>query len=464
MNRTLLLIIVDFLFLNLIALTRWDRAEPVRNAQPPVPEVAANAPSKGDDLVEAMRQSLADEQSSRQDLAQKLAYANTTLTAREQNLAAAEEQKNQLTTSLTATQRAAADLSQKYTEASQQAALSRDQLAQILRELDEKNAEANRQREALAVLSRQAADSQKQIAGLTMAVVVGETEKKQLQDKADALQTQVQTERDERAKVEQNSAQLAQGVGQLAQKSGELTKEIRDNRPINANTLYNEFLTNQVDTTFAASRKGFFKQQVERTKTVPTIFVTDGAQVYALLHVADTVFSFGLDSDNWDQMSVTFDRPSGYHGAAKTIEFLASDPRALAVPVDAAQAAAVGVKVYGLAADPFKFPDAVLISGRGKGYGAVSFKLDPSHPGYVRVDNHLFKRLFGDFAPSRGDLVFSQSGELLGLMVNSDYCVLVKDFAASATFQTGADTAAQQTASALNGFYGRIMAMAPGLQ
>lgn len=463
MNRTLLLIIVDFLFLNLIALTRWDRAEPVRNAQPPVPEVAANAPSKGDDLVEAMRQSLADEQSSRQDLEQKLAFANTTLTAREQNLSAAEAQKNQLSTTLTATQREAAELGAKYAEAAQQAAISRDQLAQILRELDEKNAEAARQREALAVLARQQADAQKQIAGLTMAVVVGETEKKQLQDKADALQSQVQTEREERAKVEQNSAQLAQGVGQLAQKSGELTREIRDNRPINANVLFNEFLANQVDTTFTADRKGFFGR-VNRTRTVPTVFVTDGTQVYALLHVADSVFSFGPDSDNWEQMGVSFDRPSGAHVSAAAIEFLASDPRALALPVPASQVAALGVKVYGLAADPFRFPDAVLISGRGKGYGAVSFKLDPAHPGYVRLDNRLFKRLFGDFAPSRGDLVFSQSGELLGLMVNSDYCVLVKDFAASETFHTGTDTAAQQTGAVLNGFFGRVQAMAPDLQ
>jgi hypothetical protein len=296
-----------------------------------------------------------------------------------------------------------------------------------------------------------------------MAVVVGETEKKQLQDKADALQTQVQTEREERAKVEQNSAQLAQGVGQLAQKSGELTKEIRDNRPINPNTLYNEFLTNQVDTTFAGTRKGLFGK-VDKTKTTPTVFVTDGTQVYALLHVADSVFAFALDSDNWNQLSVSFDRASGYHGSAKAVEFLASDPRAVAIPVDASQVAAMGVKVYALAADPFKFPDAVLISGRGKGYGAVTFKLDPAHPGYVRVDNRLFKRLFGDFAPARGDLVFSQSGELLGLMVNSDYCVLVKDFAAAATIQAGPDTAAEQTGSTLNSFYSRIMGMAPELQ
>ena len=66
------------------------------------------------------------------------------------------------------------------------------------------------------------------------------------------------------------------------------------------------------------------------------------------------------------------------------------------------------------------------MSDGGKGYGELGFKLDAAHRGYVRVDNRLFKRIFGDFAPSRGDLVFSKSGELLGIMVNSDYCVLLR--------------------------------------
>ena len=43
MNKTLLLILCDFLLLNLLALTRWEKAEPARAKQPPVPELAASA-------------------------------------------------------------------------------------------------------------------------------------------------------------------------------------------------------------------------------------------------------------------------------------------------------------------------------------------------------------------------------------------------------------------------------------
>jgi len=82
----------------------------------------------------------------------------------------------------------------------------------------------------------------------------------------------------------------------------------------------------------------------------------------------------------------------------------------------------------------------------------------------VRLDNRFFKRLFGDFAPSRGDLVFSHTGEFLGLMVNNTYCALVRDFATAQTLRTGDDVAAEKTSAVLDSLGARVRAMPPGLQ
>jgi hypothetical protein len=82
----------------------------------------------------------------------------------------------------------------------------------------------------------------------------------------------------------------------------------------------------------------------------------------------------------------------------------------------------------------------------------------------VRVDNRLFKRLFGTFAPSRGDLVLSKTGELLGIMVNRDYCALVKDFTPRTTFRAGDDTTAQSTGAVLDSLVARVKALPLGLQ
>ena len=463
MNKTFLLFIVDFLFLNLIALTRWERAEPAHPRQPPVNQISANTVSKDQDLVEAMRQSLADEQLARQALEQKLSSADTTLSARERSLGQLQSDSLKLTAQLVDTQKAQADLNLKYQAETQEATLSRSQLAQLQRELEDKKAETDRQKQSLAALESQQADARKQIESLTVAVAVGAHEKEQLAAKAGELQTQLQTERTERLEVEKSANQLAQGVGQLAQNSGELTKEIRDNRPISANILFNDFLANRVQTTFTATRKGLFGNTTKDGQS-KTVFTTDGKQVYALVDVEDTAFSFRDVGVDWRKIAVRFERPPDYSSSGSQIEFLEADPRVVVVPVDAQQVAALGVKVYPLAADPFKFSDALLVSDGGKGYGELGFKIDAAHPGYVRVDNRLFKRVFGDFAPSRGDLVFSRSGELLGIMVNSDYCVLLRDFTPMTTIAAGDDKPSPNTSSQLDALAARVQQMPIELQ
>src|ERR1019366_2296365 len=96
MNKTLLLFIVDFLFLNLIALTRWEKAEPARPQRPPVPAVAANAPTTDQDLVATMRQSLADEQAVQAELAQKLARSDQAAATQQQGLSQLQSEKTKL--------------------------------------------------------------------------------------------------------------------------------------------------------------------------------------------------------------------------------------------------------------------------------------------------------------------------------------------------------------------------------
>jgi len=132
--------------------------------------------------------------------------------------------------------------------------------------------------------------------------------------------------------------------------------------------------------------------------------------------------------------------------------------------VDASQVAALGAKVYPLATDPLRFTEAVLISGGGQGYGELGFKLDADHRGYVRVDNRLFKRLFGDFATSRGDLVFSRMGELLGIMVNSDYCALLGSFVPTATIPAGDGQPPGGTGAIISTLSARVQQMPIELQ
>ncbi len=449
MNKTLLLIICDFLLLNLLALTNWEKAMPASPQLKPVKAApAANAATKDDDIVSVMKLSLQDEQARREQLSQKLQTTETTLQQREQNL-------TQVSSTLAETQKTAADLSQKYAAASRDATMTKEQLAQL-------QAEAERQKKLLAELEKQQAEAREKIENLNVSVKVAEQEKQMLRATADSLKVQVEAERQERLKVQETTTQLAQGVGQLAESSTALTKEIRDNRPINVNVLFNDFLANRVQTTFTGTRPGLFGTKTESTAT-KTVFVTDGHDTFALVHLNDTPFDLIGPAWDWKTLKAEFSSDT-YQTDSTALVFLAIDPRVVALPVTAAQVAALGVKPYKTVLEPFKFTDALLISSGGAGYGEVPFKLDPTNPSYVRMDNRLVRRLFGDFSPSRGDLVMSKTGELLGIMVNSDYCALVNNFLPSYTLKTGDDLSTRPTSGPLTDLINRRRALPFRLQ
>jgi len=464
MNKTLLLVICDFLLLNLLALTRWEAAEPPRPQQSPVPAVGsgANAATKSQDMVDVMKLSLEDERAQREQMVQQLQSTQTSLQEREQNLNALQNEKVKLASTLTETQRTAQELAQRVDSATQEATMSKERLAQLQRDLEQRQAESERQKQQLAQLEQAQAEARQKIENLNVAVKVAEQEKLLLRENAESLKTQVESERQDRLKAQETTGQLAQGVGQLAKQSNDLTTEIRENRPINANTLFNEFLANRVQTTFTASRASLFGPG-NRTKEAKTIFVADGKQVYALLHIDDTPFVLRERSSDLEKLAVNFSKGS-YSGAASDVRFLSVDFRIVAIPVDSAQVKALNVKVYQTALEPFKFPEAVLISNGGSGYGEVAFKLDPDESNYVRMDNRLMKRLFGDFATSSGDLVLSKTGELLGIMVNHDYCVVINNFLPTKTIRTGDHIIDQHTGSTFDELYARLLSRPLKLQ
>ena len=466
MNRTLLLILCDFLLLTLLALTDWQKAAPAKPVPPPPPAVStatsAGAATQDDDLVAVMKLSLADERSQRDQVAQQLQSTQSTLSERDKALADTAASLADTTASLDAAHQKADALAKKYTAAAADASISKERLAQLRTELEQRQAEALRQTQALAALEKAQTEARAKIEDLSVSVRVAEQEKQFLRTTAETLQTQVAAEREERIRVQETTTQLAQGLGQLADSSVALTKEIRENRPININVLFNEFLANRVQTTVVGTRPFLLTNRTDKRET-RTVFVTDGRDTVALLHVSDTPFSLTDAPWNWTSLKAEFSKGET-RIAVDRLVFLAIDPRVAVMPVTPAQLATLGVKSYPIALEPFKFTEALIIANGGSGYGEVPFKLDPTNPSYVHMDNRLVRRVFGDFSPSRGDLVLSKTGELLGIMVTSNYCALVDNFMPSQVMITGGDLSSNPTGKPLEDLAQRLRKLPSRLQ
>jgi hypothetical protein len=466
MNRSILIVICDFLLVSLLVFSSVDidKAADDGQTRPVQTTPTTNRVASGSDLAAVMKLALADEQKQRNLLLSELEKTRATASEREkqlqtyaQQLQSTEQQKASLEQQKTALEQQQTELQQQFTSAqtniqnlSQQvrasstdATISKEKLAAMEAELRKRAAEAAALQQRLASLaqSNQAVLSEKQ--KLATQLQVAEVEKRHATEQVVAMKEQVQVEREEKAK-------LAEGVKALATNSTQLVQEIRENRPIAPNTIFDEFTANRVSASFSAFRSGLF--DTNKRKATGTVLVTDGVNTFALCHVEDTPFTFWAPGTQWESLTGTLARDPA-QVSVPAISFHFQDPRIVFMPVSPADARKLAGKVYRISNTPFKFQDAVLIGANEGYYGECRFEIDLSAPAYLKLDRNVVKGLFGKFNPSRGDLVFSKTGELLGIMANSTYCLLIKNFDAATTFSFGPDVRAQKTGDTLAALY-----------
>ena len=265
-------------------------------------------------------------------------------------------------------------------------------------------------------------------------------------------------------KVERaEKAQLAEGVKALAARSDQMARVIQQNRPLAPNTIFSQFVTNRVQATIRAVRPGLLGMESNKSTETQTVLVTDGTNTVALCHVQDTPLGFSYSGTEWEGLTGELGRNTTTI-PIQSLSFYQLDPRVVFIPVTQAEAEQLGGTAYRTSSDPYKFQDAVLVGAQEGYYGQCTFQIDLTTPLYLKMDRNSLKGLFGKFNPSRGDLVFSRTGELLGVMANSTYCMMIKNFNPTATFEFAQDVRSQQPGETLARLYSLIARLPSKLQ
>jgi hypothetical protein len=256
---------------------------------------------------------------------------------------------------------------------------------------------------------------------------------------------------------------LSEGVKALAAKSSELAQEIRVSRPMSPNQVFDELITNRVMASFSGLKSGLFGMDISKDRQSQTVLATDGTNIFALCHVQDTPLTLWSPGTQWEELTGSLVRGPAVF-SIQSLSFYMMDPRVVLIPLPAAEARALGCKVYHFSADPYLFQDAVVVGTRGDYYGECKFQIDLTTPQYLKMDHNSLKGLFGKFNPSSGDLVLSKTGQLLGVMANSSYCVMVRQFEPAATFRFGPESHHQSTAQTLATLYTVVASLPTKLQ
>src|SRR5438105_3132768 len=310
MNRSVLIVICDFLLVSLLAFSTVDINKVADEGTPRnvKVEIATNQVDSGHDLAAVMRLAL-NEERKQQDLLHgelnktRAAFAQgekqvqtvqQALQAREQETARLQQQQTTLQQQFVQAQTNIQALGQQLQSTSTEAVMSKEKLEALEAEKKKQAEQAAALQQQIAQLARsnEVAVAEKQ--RLAGQLQVAETEKRFASEQVAHMREEVKTEREEKAK-------LAEGVKALASKSGELTTEIRENRPLASNTIFNEFVTNRVQARFDAFRSRLIG--TNRRRDTQTVLASDGTNTFALCHVHETPLSLWNPGTDWEQLT-----------------------------------------------------------------------------------------------------------------------------------------------------------------
>jgi len=471
MNRSILIVICDFLLVSLLAFSTVDINKVAQSGTPQLTQSmpATNQASGRQDLGEVMRLALNEERKVHDQLMGELTHVRAVVTQQDQQIQAT---RNQLLTK----EQLAAQLAEEQANLQRQFAAAQTNIAELNQQLHATTVESvitKEQRAAMEIEARKQAEKastlEQQLAQLQKSNQMIQSDRMALQNQlqmseasnrsAYAQMGQLQEEVDAQRR---ENVRLAEGVKVLAAKSSDLAQEIHNTRPLTPNMIFEEMTTNRVLASFTGVRPGLFGDS-SKDKQTQLILITDETNTFALCHVQDTPLTLMNPGIQWEELSGTLThRTNSYH--IPSVSFCSMDPRIMLIPVPVAQARALGCKVYHFSKDPYLFQDAVVVGTREDYYGECKFTIDVSTPQYLKMDHNSLKGIFGKFNPSSGDLVLSKAGELIGVMANNSYCAVIRRFDTAATFRFGPDGRNQPTAQTLASLYSVVADMPFKLQ
>ena len=227
---------------------------------------------------------------------------------------------------------------------------------------------------------------------------------------------------------------IQQEVAETAAEQQENFRKLSERQTKSVNEIYSKYQDNKIKLSFSFSYLGgFLGSEKKENFSMDSIIMVDGSFAYTLVHAKESPFR--LHPQTRKLISVSGEITSPKLKApiqVKEIAFM-DDPRILIVPlyvnpVDLRKSSTI--ELFQSPGNPYLFSEAVVVDAKEQRFGQTDFVRDERDARYIKVRHTRFAFVTGAFDPGKGDLVFSQKGEVLGIMVNRDYAFHVKNLGA----------------------------------
>ena len=497
MNRSLLLVVCDFLLLSILALARFDvpkdaviaqddqkvvskevieRISDGENYDDVVAELEAtnetlleNLSSDKDALLDQklkLESEIAERQKELEQKEREIASKDSVIAGNEEALAQAKDDAAKLEAQRKEIERKREELLQSNAASKKELEL----LAKNLQDAKEKSEElaqlkASKEKEAEAArlelaASVERAKAQELAAAEAKALLVEEKKRSdqliastaKIDQKIDTLNKgidgvgqdlknvgeglvgvgeKISTVSQEVITVREGVSKVEKEVQESAEEQKENFRKLNERQTRSVNEIYTRYEQNKVNLQLDFTYKGgLLRTDQKDSFSMDTILMVDGSFAYALVHAKDSPFRVEFRPRELVAVSGLITSPKlNQPIEVKEIAFM-DDPRIMIVPLyvnPQELRKASEIELFQAPENPFLFDDAVVIDVKDGRFGQTKCQRDEKDGRYIEVDEKHFAFLTGAFNPGKGDLVFSQKAELLGIMVNGDYAFHVKN-------------------------------------
>ena len=494
MNRSLLLVICDFLLLSLLGFVRFDAPQSSLEDSEPEPKYSEEPlPDSRDDLIAMLEVSLEQvrdqqavinsklnekilqsqdmEKNLKENLAQKESLLNqleNQVEQQSQRQLILEIEKEEIAQKLFKTkgqlvlQKKEQDQSKQLQEAEKKEITKK--LEKSIEALQKKDLESTKLKnqllsskyqsklksERVQVMEQVLETSKQRLEILEAALAKSNIEKEVLlnqkikaeeklldsQKNQEILAATLKTEKAIRNELSNQTDRLVAGFQNLTESSqkvveaveertNEVVRKIDSTLTLSPNQVFAFFQKNLVTVTFESKELGPLSiGSVERSYTSQSPILNVKGDYFAVLHVKNSPYgntfeplsvqsrircgnnevdSIGLFSDRQDSSLLWVQLPE---------EWLLRQNR---IPAEQTT-------------NPFAFQEAILINPNNLQYGSLRFRIDNERfSPFLKTDNRLSTRLFGDFSASAGDYLFTQNGKFLGIQTTSGNALWIQD-------------------------------------
>jgi archaellum component FlaC len=227
---------------------------------------------------------------------------------------------------------------------------------------------------------------------------------------------------------------IQQGVAENAAEQKENFRQLSERQTKTVNEIFSKYEENKIKLTFNYSyTSGLFSKETVETFTMDTIIMVDGSFAYSLVHAKDSPFKLEPFPRKLIKVSGEITSPKLKSPIPVTEIAFMDDPRILIVPLyvnPVELRKTSSIELFSSPDNPYLFSEAVVVDAKDGRFGQTDFVRDERDARYIKVSHTRFAFVTGAFDPGKGDLVFSQKGEVLGILVNRNYAFHVKNLGA----------------------------------